>query len=143
MSRVENYPSTVMALQLYFPAGSHANPTRIWYHLSVPGLAQQLLASAKRAHLQSALLYHVASGHLKRERVTHHQIDGSHILHSQCLELIDTEMQLRAFICHAQRVRHGKHCQSLPKNPRQADMAQFRRKQKQEKRDVVLEETKS
>ena len=143
MSRADNYPSTVMALRLYFPAGSHANPTRIWYHLSVPGLAQQLLASAKRAHLHSALLYHVASGHLKRERVTHHQIDGSHILHPQCLELIDTGMQLRAFICHAQRVRPGKHRQSLPKNPRQADMAQFRRKQKQEKRDVVLEETKS
>ena len=55
MSCAENYPSTVMALQLYFPARSHANPTRIWYHLSVPGLARQLLASAKRAHLQSAL----------------------------------------------------------------------------------------
>lgn len=106
MSRAENYPSTVMALRLYFPSGSRANPTRFWHHLSAPALAQHLLAAAKQAHLQQVLLYQVASGYLKGERVTHHQIDGSHMRHPQCLELIDTEMQLRAFMhAHSEELR--------------------------------------
>jgi len=98
MNRVQDQQPKVMALRLYFPTRSRAAATRFWHRLSAPALAQHLLAAAKRAHVQQALLYQVASGFLKGERVTHHHIDVSDMRHPQCLELIDTEMQLRAFM---------------------------------------------
>lgn len=73
MNRVQDPQPKVMALRLYFPTRSRAAATRFWHHLSAPALAQHLLAAAKRAHVQQALLYQVASGFLKGERVTHHR----------------------------------------------------------------------
>lgn len=96
----------LIALRLYFPMGSKANVTRFWHHLSAPALAQHLLAVAKHAQIHQALLYQIASGYLKGERVTHHHPEVSAMRHPQCLELLDTEERLRSFMReHAEELR--------------------------------------
>lgn len=86
------------ALRLYFPANSRATATRFWHRLSAPALAQHLLAVARRAGIQQALLYPVSSGYLPGERLTHHHLEGQAMRHPQCLELLDSEERLRAFM---------------------------------------------
>ncbi|MGJ7505605.1 MULTISPECIES: hypothetical protein [unclassified Variovorax] len=94
------------ALRLYFPAGSRARATRFWHHLSAPVLAQHLLAVARRAKIQQALLHQISSGYLPGERLTHHHPEVSGMKHPQCLELLDSEERLRAFMHeHAEELR--------------------------------------
>ncbi|WP_295542328.1 hypothetical protein [uncultured Pseudacidovorax sp.] len=94
------------ALRLYFPASSRAKATRFWHRLSAPALAQHLLGVARRSGLQQALLYQIGSGYLPGERLTHHHLDGSAMQHPQCLELLDSEERLRAFMQeHAEEMR--------------------------------------
>ncbi|MET3493439.1 hypothetical protein [Variovorax boronicumulans] len=94
------------ALRLYFPANSRARPTRFWHRLSAPALAQHLLAVARRAGIQQALLYQIGSGYLPGERLSHHHLEGHALRHPQCLELLDSEARLRAFMQeHAEELR--------------------------------------
>ncbi|WP_281078692.1 hypothetical protein [Variovorax paradoxus] len=94
------------ALRLDFPAGSRARATRFWHHLSAPVLAQHLLAVARRAKIQQALLHQISSGYLPGERLTHHHPEVSGMKHPQCLELLDSEERLRAFMHeHAEELR--------------------------------------
>jgi len=86
------------ALRLYFPANSRATPTRFWHRLSAPALAQHLLGVARRSGIQQALLYQIGSGYLPGERLTHHHLEGHAMRHPQCLELLDSEERLRAFM---------------------------------------------
>lgn len=94
------------ALRLYFPANSRAKATRFWHRLSAPALAQHLLAVARRSGIQQALLYQIGSGYLPGERLTHHHLEGHAMRHPQCLELLDSEERLRAFVQeHAEEMR--------------------------------------
>jgi len=86
------------ALRLYFPANSRAKATRFWHRLSAPALAQHLLTVARRSGIQQALLYQIGSGYLPGERLTHHHLEGHAMRHPQCLELLDSEQRLRAFM---------------------------------------------
>lgn len=94
------------ALRLYFPANTRAQATRFWHRLSAPALAQHLLVVARRSGIQQALLYQIGSGYLPGERITHHHLEGQAMRHPQCLELLDSEERLRAFMQeHAQEMR--------------------------------------
>ncbi|RZI71676.1 MAG: hypothetical protein EOP13_17400 [Pseudomonas sp.] len=86
------------ALRLYFPANSRAAPTRFWRRLSAPALAQHLLGVARRSGIQQALLYQIGLGYLPRERLTHLHLEGHAMWHPQCLNLLDSEEQFRAFM---------------------------------------------
>ena len=98
MSNATSASHDLTALRLYFPSGSRATRTRFWHHLNAPALAQHLLAVAKRANLQQALLHHVDAGYLRGERMSHHHPEVHSMRHPQCLELLDTEERLRAFM---------------------------------------------
>lgn len=96
----------LIALRLYFPSGSRAKATRFWHRLSAPALAQHLLAVARQAKIQQALLYQIGSGYLPGERLTHHHPEVQAMRHPQCLELLDSEDRLRAFMHeHSEELR--------------------------------------
>lgn len=96
----------LIALRLYFPSASRATATRFWHRLSAPALAQHLLAVARQAKIQQALLYQIGSGYLPGERLTHHHPEVQAMRHPQCLELLDSEDRLRAFMHeHAEELR--------------------------------------
>lgn len=88
----------VAALRLYFPVGSRAKISRFWHHLSAPALAHHLLTVARHAKIDQAILYQVTSGYLPGERLSHHHPEVVTMKHPQCLELIDSEDRLRAFM---------------------------------------------
>lgn len=88
----------ITALRLYFPMVSKAKATRFWHHLSARALAQHLLVAAKKAEIRQAMLHHVTSGYLPGEQLSHHYPELNAMRHPQCLELLDTEPRLRAFL---------------------------------------------
>jgi hypothetical protein len=98
MSNAVHQPAEMTALRLYFPAGSRQRATRFWHRLSAPALAQHLLAIAGRADIAQALLYPVTAGYLPGKTLSHHHPDVTAMRHPQCLELLDTETRLRAFL---------------------------------------------
>jgi len=61
-------------------------------------LSQHLLAVARRANIQQALLYQIGPSYLPGERLTHHHADVQAMRHTECLELPDSEERLRAFM---------------------------------------------
>jgi PII-like signaling protein len=91
-------------LRLYIPMSARARATRLWHHLSPPQLAHQLLTQARRAGIRQALLFHVGSGYLPGEKPSHAHVEGTAARYPQCVELVDTEEALRAFLVehHAQ-----------------------------------------
>lgn len=86
------------ALRLYFPISARARATRFWHRLSAPALAQHLIHAARRAGIQQAVLHSIQSGYLAGERLSHHHPEVTHMKHPQCIELIDREAVLRAFL---------------------------------------------
>lgn len=97
---------TIAALRLYFPHVAQARPTRFWHRLSAPALARHLLLAAREAQIVQAILHHVSSGYLPGERLSHHHPELTDMRHPQCLELLDTEQQLRDFMReHAEELR--------------------------------------
>jgi PII-like signaling protein len=91
-------PPPVAALRLYFPALTKAQATRFWHHLTAPALAHHLLRAARQADIRQAMLHHVSSGYLPGEQLSHHYPELTAMRHPQCLELVDTEPKLRAFM---------------------------------------------
>ncbi|WP_337055092.1 hypothetical protein [Pseudoxanthomonas sp. USHLN014] len=90
--------TTIAALRLYFPTASRAKVTRFWHHLTAPALAQHLLTVAKKANILQAVLHRVSSGYLPGERMSHQHPELTDMRHPECLELLDTEQRLRAFM---------------------------------------------
>lgn len=86
------------ALRLYFPISAKAKATRFWHKLSAPALAHHLVAVAHRAGIAQVTLHHVTAGYLPGEKMSHHHPDVSSMRHPQCLELLDSEKQLRKFL---------------------------------------------
>ena len=86
------------ALRLYFPLSARAKATRFWHHLTAPALGHHLLACARRAHIQQAVIHVVQSGYLPGEKLLHRHVEGTSGRMPQCLELIDTESRLRKFL---------------------------------------------
>lgn len=97
------------ALRLYFPMSAKANRTRLWHHLGAPNLAHHLLTYARRVGLTQAILHHVDAGYLAGGRLSHHYPDCSSMNHPQCLELIDTETNLRKFMNSHEHELHKVH----------------------------------
>ncbi|QXZ14641.1 DUF190 domain-containing protein [Pseudomonas sp. AO-1] len=96
----------ITALHLYFPAASRAKVTRFWHRLSPPVLAHHLLNVARRANIKQAMLRSISAGYLPGQRLSHHHPEVSSMRHPQCLELLDTEERLRAFMHeHAEELR--------------------------------------
>ncbi|HBY9717245.1 TPA: DUF190 domain-containing protein [Klebsiella aerogenes] len=89
---------TLAALRLYFPVASKASARRFWHRLLAPQLAQYLLSVAKKSHIKVATLHHVTSGYLPGKRLSHHHPELTNMTHPQCLELLDSEENLRAFL---------------------------------------------
>ncbi|RYE95886.1 MAG: hypothetical protein EOO78_22625 [Oxalobacteraceae bacterium] len=91
-------------LRLYVPMSARVRATRLWHHFSAPQLAHHLLAQARRAGIRQALLFHVNSGYLPGGKPSHAHVEGTAARHPQCVELVDTEASLRAFLAehHAQ-----------------------------------------
>ena len=90
--------SELTALRLYFPVSAKAKATRFWHRLSAPALAHHLLAVARRAGIQQAMLHHIDAGYLAGEKLSVHHPEVSSMRHPQCLELIDTEKHLRKYL---------------------------------------------
>ncbi len=90
--------SQLTALRLYFPLAARAKATRFWHRLSAPALGQHLLHAARRAHIQQAVMLHVASGYLPGDRMSHAHPESTPARMPQCIELIDTESRLRKFL---------------------------------------------
>lgn len=102
----EKDSSRIAALRLYFPLSSRAKPTRFWHRLSAPALAQHLITAAKKSGVQQAMLHLIRSGYLPGERISHHHPEVMGMSHPQCLELVDSEVRLRAFLHeHAEELR--------------------------------------
>ncbi|MEA9980075.1 hypothetical protein, partial [Pseudomonas sp. RTS4] len=96
----------ITALHLYFPAASRAKVTRFWHYLSAPALAQHLLTIARGANIEQAMLRHITAGYLPGQRLSLHHPEVNSMRHPQCLELLDTEDRLRAFMHeHAEELR--------------------------------------
>ena len=90
--------SQLTALRLYFPISARAKATRFWHRLSAPALGHHLLAAARHAHIQQAVMHHINSGYLPGEKLMHHHAEGVPGRMPQCIELIDTESRLRKFM---------------------------------------------
>lgn len=90
--------SQLIAVRFYFPVSARAKGTRFWHRLSAPALGQHLLNAARRAHIQQAVMHHVASGYLPGDRMNHAHLESTPGRLPQCIELIDTESRLRRFL---------------------------------------------
>jgi PII-like signaling protein len=86
------------ALRLYFPTSAKARRTRFWHRLGAPSLSHHLLTQARKAGIRQALAHHVSAGFLRGQRLAHLHVDGPARHHPQCLELVDSEARLRAFL---------------------------------------------
>lgn len=103
---IEHRQDRLTALQLYFPGASRAWVTHFWHHLSAPALAQHLLKIAQKAKIEQVMLKPISAGYLPGQRLSHHYPELGDIRHPQCLELLDTEDRLRAFLRdHADELR--------------------------------------
>lgn len=89
---------TLVALRLYFSVASKARARRFWHRLLAPQVAQHLLSMAKKSDIKAATLHHVTSGYLPGKRLSHHHPELTNMMHPQCLELLDSEENLRAFL---------------------------------------------
>jgi len=99
--------NNMTALRLYFPQSARAKSTRFWHHLSAPALSQRVLHAAHRSGIQQALLHSVQAGYLPGNKLSHHHIEAAPGQHPICIELIDAEERLRAFLQeHADELRH-------------------------------------
>ncbi|WP_374513841.1 hypothetical protein [Niveibacterium sp.] len=101
-----NELSDLTALRLYLPQSARAKPTRFWHHLSAPVLSHRLLHAARHAGIRQALLHSVHAGYLQGQKPTHHHVEASASHHPLCLELIDSEATLRAYLAaHADELK--------------------------------------
>lgn len=98
--------SDLTALRLYFPQAARAKPTSFWHRLTAPALSHRLLTAAKRAGIQQALLHRVHAGYLPGHKMSHHHIESAPAHHPLCIELIDEESKLRAFLTQHQEELH-------------------------------------
>ncbi|MBH3344149.1 hypothetical protein I5O09_10365 [Pseudomonas parafulva] len=102
----ESKPNRLTLLQLYFPSASRARVTRFWHRFSAPTLAQHLLRVATAARIEQVILRTVAAGYLPGQRFSHYHPELGGMRHPQCLELLDTEDRLRAFLRdHSEELR--------------------------------------
>jgi hypothetical protein len=102
----EHRQDRLTALQLYFPGASRARVTHFWHHLSAPALAQHLLEVARKARIEQVMLRPVFAGYMPGHRISHHHPELGDMRHPQCLELLDKEDTLRAFLRdHADELR--------------------------------------
>lgn len=95
------------ALRLFFPQSAKARPTRFWHRLSAPTLSHRLLQAARHAGIEQVLMHPVQSGYLPGRKLSHGNIEATPGHHPFCIELIDMEERLRAFLQeHAGELRH-------------------------------------
>lgn len=95
------------AVRLYFPQSVRAKPTKFWHHLTAPALSHHLLKAAKRAGIEQALLHDVQAGYLPGQKMSHGHVESTPARHPLCIELIDSEARLRAFMhAHEEELRH-------------------------------------
>jgi PII-like signaling protein len=108
--------TSLTALRLYFPQSARAKPTRFWHQLSAPALSSRLMLAARRSGIHQALMHSVHEGYLSGNEPSYHHVEGTPAHHPLCIELIDTEERLRAFLHqHAGEMHHVRvvmfHCE--------------------------------
>ena len=86
------------ALRLYFTVASKVSARHFEYRLLAPQLAQHLLSVAEKSDIKAATLHNITSGYLPVKRLSHHHPELTNMTHSQYLELLDSEENLRAFL---------------------------------------------
>ncbi|WP_425930323.1 hypothetical protein [Pseudomonas sp. NyZ201] len=101
----DSEPNRPTLLQLYFPSASRTRVTKFWHRFSAPTLAQHLLRVATAAKIEQVILRTVTAGYLPGQRLSHYHPEIGGMRHPQCLELLDTEDRLRAFLSdHAEEL---------------------------------------
>jgi len=90
--------SQLTAVRLYFPISARAKGTRFWHRLSAPALGHHLLQAARLAHIQQAVMHHIAAGYLPGDKLAHTHPESTSGRLPQCIELIDSESRLRKFL---------------------------------------------
>ena len=89
---------------LYLHFGKHVEAGN---NLSAPALSNRLLMAARHSGIHQALLHSVHAGYLPGKKLSHHHVEGASAHHPLCIELIDIEERLRAFLHeHADELRH-------------------------------------
>ena len=88
----------MMAVRLYFPMAARRRSTRYSHRLAAPALGNHLLACARRAHVEQAVMHAIAAGYLPGEKLAHQLAEGTSGRLPQCIELVDTERRLRKFL---------------------------------------------
>ena len=100
---------TNASLRLYFAQSAKAKPSRLWHHLSAPALSNHFIKAAKAFNIEQAITYTVNAGYLGGNKISINNIESTSGKHPLCIELIDTEERLRAFIdLHKDEMHHVK-----------------------------------
>lgn len=104
------------ALRLYFSHSAKAKPAHFWHKLFPVGLGQFLVRSAHNVGIQQVLSHSVHAGYMKGNKPSIQTTEVQSTHHPHCIELIDVEAKLRAFLkLHADELQHVKavlfHCE--------------------------------
>ena len=90
--------SELIAVRLYFPVAARAKPSSFWHRLSQPSLAGHLLKAAKHSGIEQVVLHPVHAGYMNGDPLEHLHMDRASKGLPICLELMDTEANIRRFL---------------------------------------------
>lgn len=95
------------ALRIYFAHGLRAKGGSFFRRLFAPSVASTVLRAAQKENIAQAVAYGISAGYLRGEQpsIDHHEITPAR--HPQCIELLDTETRLRAFVESHQELLTG------------------------------------
>lgn len=86
------------AVRIYFPNTATLPGTRFWHKLVPRSFGHHLLKSARKAGIEQVLHHAVHAGYLPGQPLTVQTVEIATAHHPNCIELIDIEKKLRAFI---------------------------------------------
>ncbi|MBM7128723.1 DUF190 domain-containing protein [Dyella mobilis] len=88
----------LVALRLYFHHAEKVQHERFWHHFTRPSLASHLMKSAHSKGIEQVLMHQVHGGYLAGGKPQLHHVEHPHPHLPHCIELIDIESKLRAFL---------------------------------------------
>lgn len=95
----ENHKMESMAvLRLYFHYGAKVKTQTLWQRIWNPSLGNHLVTLAKKFGIEQVIWQSVSAGYLKNEQIGYNITEIPSDKLPQCVELIDTEAKLRAFM---------------------------------------------
>lgn len=88
------------AVRIYFPNTAKLPGTRFWHKFMPRTLGHHLIKSARQAGIEQVLHHAVHAGYLPGHPLSVQTIEVATAHHPNCIELIDIEKKLRAFVEH-------------------------------------------